>query len=569
MEKTCRVRKAGVVRLFILFMTALAVFSGFSVVIHAAESASWEGLQQAVNSGEEISVTLTQDIVAPENSEPIRIKTGKNVTLDLNGHTLSRNFSKIHDNGHVLVVQKDAVLTVIDSSGNDSGKITGGYSKDGGGIYVNGTLNFEGGTIADNNASQYGGGIYAPGGTVNISGGVITNNKAESSGGAVYSNGRLTMENCTVKENRAKNNGGGIFANEKALLNITGGTVDGNESSSGAGIFLYKVSANISGVGFTGNKATNEGGAVFSINSILEIDVKPEMENCTFKQNSAESGGGLALYSGAHLKNCIIEGNEATGDGGGVRVGLDSLEASYEQVRFDGTDFRGNTASNGGGVFANGKGELVLHDCTVNDNHAENNAGGVMADGVRTALIGAVIDQNSAKNYCGGITVVDSIVSMKGQVIIKNNGSYGKYKVFDDMMLDGNAYISNPGLYSGSYIHLGNKYIAGETVYVKDVSKYQMRYFHIDSNSVKFTPTSKVKTPVVASLFGGTAATLAIVIATALIAIGIAAVIIKKKKKPDKEETETETEPETEPEREREENNEQGKGGEDSNEKED
>ena len=125
MEKTCRVRKAGVVRLFILFMTALAVFSGFSVVIHAAEIASWEGLQQAVNSGEEISVTLTQDIVAPENSEPIRIKTGKNVTLDLNGHTLSRNFSKIHDNGHVLVVQKDAVLTVIDSNGDNSGKNTG------------------------------------------------------------------------------------------------------------------------------------------------------------------------------------------------------------------------------------------------------------------------------------------------------------------------------------------------------------------------------------------------------------------------------------------------------------
>ena len=82
------------------------------------------------------------------------------ITLDLNGHTIKG------DGTTVAVVfnlgsnqAKGSTITIKDSSGNDSGKITGGK----GGVKLDGkdcTLKFEGGTITGNHGSAKGGGIF-------------------------------------------------------------------------------------------------------------------------------------------------------------------------------------------------------------------------------------------------------------------------------------------------------------------------------------------------------------------------------------------------------------------------
>ena len=83
------------------------------------------------------TLTLASDIQLTRRAEIRNIFTDEanNVTIDLNGHTISRNFSAAYDDGNVFYVESGN-LTINDNSGNGSGKITGGWANRGGGINV-------------------------------------------------------------------------------------------------------------------------------------------------------------------------------------------------------------------------------------------------------------------------------------------------------------------------------------------------------------------------------------------------------------------------------------------------
>ena len=74
-------------------------------------------LRSAIADG--ANIKLTADIAL---SNYLGIDNGKTVTLDLNGHTVSRNSNSYSDLGSVIRVEKGGTLTVKDSSGDNSGK---------------------------------------------------------------------------------------------------------------------------------------------------------------------------------------------------------------------------------------------------------------------------------------------------------------------------------------------------------------------------------------------------------------------------------------------------------------
>jgi len=117
------------------------------------------------------TVTLGADIALADGRLVI---DGTTVSLNLNSHQLSRSRPAANQDGQVVFLQNSGKLTLTDNDG-DNGKITGGWSFQGGAIYV-GTgceLTVSGGTLtATGYATDSGIRCYG-GATINITGGTI------------------------------------------------------------------------------------------------------------------------------------------------------------------------------------------------------------------------------------------------------------------------------------------------------------------------------------------------------------------------------------------------------------
>ena len=193
----------------------------------------WTDLQSAINRAEDgETIALDTDVAACARDSALRIPAGRTVTLDLNGHTISRGLTDgPAAGGNVLTVNGTLILT--DSAGG--GSITGGWnSGSGGGIVNNGSLTLQGGTVTGNKAREGGAVFNAHGAFLTVSGGVLTGNSAlEENGGAVANRGVMTMTNGVISGNTAYLNGGGIWSS--GTLNLSGGSVSGNTAGSGSG----------------------------------------------------------------------------------------------------------------------------------------------------------------------------------------------------------------------------------------------------------------------------------------------------------------------------------------------
>jgi len=120
--------------------------------------------------------------------------------------------------------------------------------------------------------------------------------------------------------------------------------------------------------------------------------------------------------------NLLIIGNTASQDGGGVYVygGSGSLNVALVNTKIS-----KNTASaDGGGVYQNG-GELTLKDSVVEGNTAIGDGGGLESYGSDSSLklISTVVKANNAGGAGGGIMVGNKATIIKSW-IIKNVSSY-------------------------------------------------------------------------------------------------------------------------------------------------
>lgn len=157
----------------------------------------------------------------------------KNMTLDLNGCTLSGNNSF----GLISINNANVTFTLNDSTGGNNGTLTGGNSTNSGGgavLISNGKFVMNGGKISGNTANR-GGGVYLMSGTFEMNGGVITGNHSSSNlGGGVYVLGGTTVNisgDITVKDNTGgSSSAADNFMLQGVVLNITGKITSGNNS---------------------------------------------------------------------------------------------------------------------------------------------------------------------------------------------------------------------------------------------------------------------------------------------------------------------------------------------------
>ena len=185
-------------------------------------------------------------------------------------------------------------------------------------------------------------------------------------------------DNCIIDGNsltsviRFENNYGLIDETTVIIgFTIQNGYAQGNEHYRfGGGIYCYYASPSLENLTITSNSAIYSGGGVFCFNYS-----HVSFEDVIITENLAPYGGGgicCDFTSNSTLTNVIVMDNTSiSGAGGGISIqGGSYVEISYTLIS-------DNSAVIGGGVFCGGKGESSLTNCSVINNSASNDGGGV------------------------------------------------------------------------------------------------------------------------------------------------------------------------------------------------
>ena len=325
-------------------------------------------LKKAVEDGK--SVRMTQDITL---TSPLCIE--KTVTLDLNGHVLTRKNTDRYD---IVIIQSGATLTLIDSNtGNLQHKFNageGGWTKaaddatgegivtvTGGVIYgdagssidtrgikiLDGKLEMYGGNIAgigNGYTHAYGGGVYVSDKcTFNMYGGSIKGCYVFSDGGGVYvaENGTFTMSGSSLIEGCNARCGGGVY-------NAGTFTMSGNSCIRNC---IYRSGAGSGGVHSAGTFNLNGGSVVRSLSGYN--DNKELVGICNAGTLNATISVSCWVSNYSIISEGTFTGNFSNDSGGTISGG--EFQGEVENcATINGGKFSVGKVRNAGGNIING-----------------------------------------------------------------------------------------------------------------------------------------------------------------------------------------------------------------------
>jgi predicted outer membrane repeat protein len=207
--------------------------------------------------------------------------------------------------------------------------------------------------------------------TATITGVDFTNFVNSGNGGILDVEGTLTLDNCDLAFSSC-NNGGAVFVGSQGELTSDNSTFHDNSSSDG-GAILNDNSVVLNGGSLLNNSASTDGGAIFD-------DGYLDASAVEFAGNVAQVDGG-AIYAdygmgeaapNLLLSNCTIDSNTAQDDGGGI--------ITYYVVTMTNDTIANNTSASGAsgaGLYnANGSFTPGIYNTII----AQNLAGGSESD---------------------------------------------------------------------------------------------------------------------------------------------------------------------------------------------
>ena len=334
-----------------------------------------------------------------QNIRCIRVCPESQLTLEngatvCNGRAVHRNGSNglsgstgTNDWGGGIVVDSTAKLIM-----NDGSAVTGCSAEQGGGIYLSGEMELNGGTISGNTAV---GDVYRPGITQSAHGGAIL-----------------------IRANRADYD---ESYDVPAKLTMTGGNIQNNKAASERSAF---------------------GGAVAILGTpknTVDLTNKFIMTGGTISGNTAGYGGAISVYAAdrywngnASVKisgNAEITQNIGRNGGGAIALFTSKADDYTSTVEISGGTISENkTFSKGGGVFLYGKGDsFYMTDGKISDNEAKQGGGISISDTDAAAyLLGGTIQKNKAtdgypcvddaseRRYCGNAVYQDGSLYLDG-----------------------------------------------------------------------------------------------------------------------------------------------------------
>ena len=437
------------------------------------------------------------------------------VKLDLNGHTLSENYTFSDFRGPVITINSGCTVTILDTQGG--GCITGGQTNGGkgAGISNSGTLTINGGTITGNNApientvSGYGGAIHnAQYATLTINGGVITGNNAHNAGG-IYNEGDMYLRGgsiCNNNNNTINSLSSGIYNTSTATLTISGnpivegngygdiflqegmkitidGELTGNEESIGIkmqtpGVFTTglrtggrnaeghrKFIFDNSGYDSWYTSNDNNGEAISRWEWECLVDRFAAGGTIKLKKNytaNAASDGCLTVPAGKSvtldLNGKIIDRgllNYNAKTDGCVIKNLSVLTIQDTSVGEPGKIQNGRNSGNGGGIYNEGTLTISggeIYGCRTYDG---GHGGGIYNNGGSVNITGGNIISNTCINgNGGGIYNASGTLSISGGEISRNNIQYKTARGAGIYFAAGTFNLQgNPKIYDGNDIY--------------------------------------------------------------------------------------------------------------------
>jgi len=223
------------------------------------------------------------------------------------------------------------------------------------GVYACGQITFDGCTI-ENNGSE----------SRPLGGAGITINDTDITTASVV------LTNCTVRNNHAygENSGGGINLRDGDLL-VTDCEITGNNAAWGGGIIVngLDVQSDIQILNslIKANIATDGGGGIY-LSDYNETDSSMLVSNCTIRANQKCSGAGIfASRASPVIMDCIVENNETDAvSGSWAGGGLAFQEVIGGLV--EGCEIKNNSAQYGGGMNLYSCSSTSIKSCRVLDN---------------------------------------------------------------------------------------------------------------------------------------------------------------------------------------------------------
>lgn len=238
----------------------------------------------------------------------------------------------------------------------DSNTVNGATASQGGALYVlgvdtsgtsapaNASVTVTNSTFTGNKAegaNGWGGAIYNAG-TLTVNGGEFTGNEAGKYGGAIAGD-----------------------VEGQGSLNITNATFTGNTSGAGGAIALWSdgikdAADHAITARFEGNTAERKGGAiVFLANHSGDKTVNASISGEFLNNSAGESGGAIhSERATLTITDATFTGNHATQQGGAIYNAADS------SITFKGTNtFSGNTAAKGNDIY--NAGDITVADGTT------------------------------------------------------------------------------------------------------------------------------------------------------------------------------------------------------------
>lgn len=429
------------------------------------------------------------------------IATGNDVNLQINGSSFTNTSTDDPAGGALYLGIENGRLTLTNSIFNNTSSSTYGgaifigsnaypttitnvrfintQSANGGAIYIDKTSNratLTNTTFTDSTASAYGGAIYTLAPLtldVNTADEPFTNIEATLGGGAIYSASKTdltinSIHDLIFRDYNVENYGGAIFSNANLIFNMGTNKVSfiNNTAKYGGALYLdgneitSSPVTSLSNMVFTDNTATDDGGAIYSLNDIIL-----RLNNIQFTNNKASTGYGGAIYTTNQLTsdNTNYTNNQAGSTGGAIYT--------KGRLNIDNNIFNDNTATSGGAIYQFEGTSTNIGNSNFTNNKATNTTNGdggalyldTLNTGSQVTLTNLNFNANDAGRYGGSIyiegddtltniEITNSTSGDSGGAIFNNNGNLK----IDNLTTTNTKSTKGGVIYSKSHLDIKN-----------------------------------------------------------------------------------------------------------------